>query len=169
MKINIFIKSFAKKIIKIQILNTLLRKLLNSSYIYSIVPKTIIERIPVSGIVCVKTPNSKEVYFKVDGNDTIANRLYWKGIDGFEVETILLYIKLLKFADTVLDIGANTGIYALIAAIDNPVRKVYAFEPVPRVLEHLKRNVKLNNVDNLQINSIAISNMMVRSHCIFLR
>lgn len=69
----------------------------------------------------------------------------------------LLYIKLLKFVDTVLYIGANTEIYTLIAATDNPDRKVYAFEPVPRVFSHFKRNIELNKVDNLQINYIAIS------------
>jgi FkbM family methyltransferase len=64
----------------------------------------------------------------------------------------------LKYSDTVFDIGANTGIYALIAAIDNSHRMVYAFEPVPRIVDYLKENVKINKLHNLQINSSAITN-----------
>jgi precorrin-6B methylase 2 len=60
------------------------------------------------------------------------SRLYWNGVNGFEKETISLFMKLLKFTDTVLDIGANTGAYALIAATDNVHRKVYAFEQYPK-------------------------------------
>lgn len=84
--------------------------------------------------------------------------MYWKGIDGFEGDTLQLFIKLLKFADTVLDIGANIGIYALIAATDNPNRKVYAFEPVPRTVKRLERNIELNKVENLQVECSAITN-----------
>jgi len=35
---------------------------------------------------------------------------------------------------------------------------VYAFEPVPRIVDHLKKNVKINKLHNLQINSSAITN-----------
>lgn len=61
MKTKPFVKSFVKEIIKIPILNTLVRKLLNLRYTYPIVPKTIIEKIPVSGTICVKIPNLNEV------------------------------------------------------------------------------------------------------------
>ena len=37
-------------------------------------------------------------------------------------------------------------------------RKIYAFEPVPRVFEHSKRKVELSKAGILQINPIAISN-----------
>lgn len=158
MKINLVVKTFLKKVIKIEILNVGLRKLLKLNYIYSVIPKTVIERIPVAGKICIQLLNSEKIYFKVDGNDTIVSRLYWKGVEGFEKETISLFMKLLKFTDTVLDIGANTGAYALIAATDNFQRKVYAFEPVPKVFKYLKRNVELNKADNLQINSSAITN-----------
>jgi FkbM family methyltransferase len=158
MEIRFFIIKVFSKIIRIEILNILLRKLLKINYISQVIPKEIREAVPVSGKIDLQLPNSKKLYLKVDGRDTIANRLYWKGIDGFEKDTLLLFINLLKFTDTFLDIGTNTGIYALIAATDNPARKVYAFEPVPRIFRYLKRNVELNKVNNLQINSSAITN-----------
>lgn len=156
MKIRFFIKESIKRIISIKILNALLRRLLKP--FSSIMPNNIINKIPVVGLICLQLPNSKKLYFKTDGNDCIASTLYWRGIDGFESDTIKLYIRLLMYVDTVFDIGANTGIYALIAAIDNPYRKVYAFEPVPRIFDYLKKNVEINKLHNLYIDSSAVTN-----------
>jgi hypothetical protein len=60
MGINLVVKTFLKKVIKIEILNIGLRKLLKLNYIYSVVPKTVIEKIPVSGIICIQLLNSKK-------------------------------------------------------------------------------------------------------------
>jgi len=94
---------------------------------------------------------------RTDGNDSIAHLLYWGGIDSFEGETIRVFLRLLEHTHTFLDVGANTGIYSLIAAVDNPTRRVYAFEPVPRVFECLKRNVALNRVSNLYVDCSAVT------------
>lgn len=158
MKAQFAIKSFLKTIISIKPFNILLRNLLNSSYLSSIISRENIEKIPVVGKFDLQLPNSKRLYLQANGSDTIASRLYWKGINGFEGDTLQLFIKLLRFADTVLDIGANVGIYALIAATDDPSRKVYAFEPVPRTVKCLKRNIELNKANNLQVDCSAITN-----------
>jgi FkbM family methyltransferase len=50
-------------------------------------------------------------------------------------------------SETILDIGANTGIYALVAKAVNPRSKVYAFEPQPMFFKLLQQNVSLNNFD----------------------
>lgn len=158
MKTKLAIKAFSKTIIMIKPFNLLLRNLLNSSYFPSIISRENIEKIPIVGKIDLQLPDSKRVYLQAEGTDRIATRLYWKGINGFEGDTLQLFIKLLKFTDTVLDIGANIGIYALIAATDNPNRKVYAFEPVPRIVKCLKRNIELNKADNLQVECSAITN-----------
>jgi FkbM family methyltransferase len=124
----------------------------------AIMPKGILTRISVYGKICLRLPNSKKVYLLSDGNDYISSLLYWGGIDAFEGNTIKLFIELLNYSDTFFDIGANTGIYSLIAATDNHRRMVYAFEPVPRVVDCLKRNVELNKLHNIQINPYAITN-----------
>jgi FkbM family methyltransferase len=77
----------------------------------------------------------------------IENQLFWKGLDGFEPESLKLWAKLSKNANTILDIGANSGIYTLIAKSENPTSKVFAFECVDRVFEVLKKNISLNNYD----------------------
>jgi FkbM family methyltransferase len=78
----------------------------------------------------------------------IENDFFWVGpTNGFEKESIKLWIKLCEDSDIILDIGANTGIYSLIAKTINPNAKVYAFEPVKRVFAKLKENVALNSFD----------------------
>jgi len=50
-------------------------------------------------------------------------------------------------AEYIFDVGANTGLFSLIAKSLNPTSKVFAFDPVKRVYERLKENVTLNNYD----------------------
>lgn len=161
MKIKFVIKQFIKRIIYIKMLNALLRlsiRVLEKPF-SSIIPENFISSIPVIGLISLQLPNSKKLYIKTEVNDYIVSMLYWKGIgNSFENDTIKLSIKLLKYTDTFFDIGANIGLYALIAAIDNPHRKVYAFEPVPRIFNYLKRNAEINKLHNLQIDSSAITN-----------
>jgi FkbM family methyltransferase len=97
--------------------------------------------------------------FKVSINNTetfkirhygfeIENDLFWAGIkDGWEKVSTDLWIKLCRHSKVILDIGANTGVYSLIAKTVNPSSNVYAFEPVERVFEKLRQNCLLNNFD----------------------
>jgi len=48
----------------------------------------------------------------------------------------------------VLDIGANTGIYSLLACAANSESRVIAFEPVPRIHRRLTENIRLNGWDS---------------------
>ncbi len=50
-------------------------------------------------------------------------------------------------SDVIFDIGANTGVYSLIAKSLNPESQVYAFEPVRRVFEKLESSNRLNDYD----------------------
>lgn len=78
----------------------------------------------------------------------LENEIFWSGIPGeWEKVSMSLWIDLCKISNSIMDIGANTGIYALIAKMINPSAKIYAFEPVKRVYDKLKMNVKLNEYD----------------------
>jgi ribosomal protein L11 methylase PrmA len=67
--------------------------------------------------------------------------------DGWEKVSTGLWIKLCRESEVIIDIGANTGVYSLIAKTVNPGAKVFAFEPVERVFEKLQGNCRLNNYD----------------------
>jgi len=78
----------------------------------------------------------------------IENEIFWQGLkSGWEKVSLQLWTKLCKTHHCILDIGANTGVYALIAKTVHPEAKVFAFEPVQRVFEKLQRNIYLNQFD----------------------
>lgn len=61
---------------------------------------------------------------------------------------------------TFLDVGANQGLYSLIAARNENCVQVHAFEPVPMTFEMLEKNVALNNLQHrITLTPAAISNI----------
>ena len=65
-----------------------------------------------------------------------------------------------KNGDNVVDLGANIGYFTLILAkLVGPTGKVFAFEPDPRNLALLKKNVEYNNYKNVIIVPKAVSNV----------
>lgn len=78
----------------------------------------------------------------------LENEIFWRGLrNGWEKVSMNLWIELCGRSPVILDIGANTGIYSLVAKTTNAASKVYAFEPVKRVFEKLKDNISLNGYD----------------------
>lgn len=55
------------------------------------------------------------------------------------------------------DVGANVGFYTLLASTLVGSGKVFAFEPVPRNLSYLRRHLVLNNVMNVEVLPLAVS------------
>lgn len=115
---------------------------------------------PAVGRLEFKLSDGKRFYMESDGYDSIINMLYWNGLDSFEGETIPLFIKLVSRSRSmnIIDIGANTGLYAITAAIENPSAKVYAFEPHPGIFKYLKNNIKTNSLDNITAEQSALTN-----------
>jgi FkbM family methyltransferase len=88
----------------------------------------------------------------------LENNLFWNGLEnGWEKRSIMLWKTLCEKSFVIFDIGANTGVYSLLAKAVQPDAKVYAFEPVKRVYEKLNNNIRLNNYDILATEK-AISN-----------
>ncbi len=69
-----------------------------------------------------------------------------------------LWISLCKQAEYIVDIGANSGVYALVAKSINPNAKVFAFEPQPMFYKRLLKNVEINNF-NIACYNYAISDV----------
>lgn len=110
-------------------------------------PESIYKHLHFHGIITIDVCNARQ--FKMYHHGTSEeNELFWGGIEnGWEKTSIKIWKKLCVEATTVFDIGANTGLYSLITKSLNQKAKVVAFEPVPKVLEYLKYNVKLNRYD----------------------
>src|SRR5215203_3644209 len=78
----------------------------------------------------------------------LENEIFWMGLKGgWEKKSVSVWTQLVKNADVIVDVGANTGIYSLIAKSLNPQGRVFAFEPIHRVYEKLVQNNLLNNYD----------------------
>ncbi len=77
----------------------------------------------------------------------VENELFWGGVEnGWEKESLVLWVKLSKIHNHVLDIGANTGIFSIITKTINPKAEVIAFEPMPKIYEKLMYNLNLNKL-----------------------
>jgi FkbM family methyltransferase len=65
-------------------------------------------------------------------------------------------IELIKLGgDVFIDIGANVGFFTIIAA--HKFNSVLSFEPTPISLIHLRNNIKLNKIRNIEIFEYALS------------
>jgi FkbM family methyltransferase len=62
------------------------------------------------------------------------------------------------------DVGANVGIYSLLASMLVGTGKVFAFEPVPRNIGFLNEHLRLNRVTNVEVLPVAISDTVGVAH-----
>jgi FkbM family methyltransferase len=87
----------------------------------------------------------------------------------WEPNYMSLFNKLLKVGDTVLDIGANHGIYALHAALAvGPSGRVHAFEPNPRLARLVDFSLKLNGFGSFAtLHPVGVSDRMGSARLIF--
>lgn len=73
------------------------------------------------------------------------NVILEKGIYGdWEKESLKIWSHLSKIANVIIDIGANTGIFSMLAQNNNPNAKVIAIEPVDINFEVLSKNISQN-------------------------
>jgi FkbM family methyltransferase len=129
-------------------------------------PDSLMNRLPFLGRICVQGPDNLRVRFHTYGRcgkDRIAIKLARRGLWGYEGETIRMFLALVKEARTVIDVGANTGLFALLAAKTKPSCRVWAFEPVPFIFDMLRENVRLNQLDNLEAIPQAVSDFVGES------
>ena len=84
----------------------------------------------------------------------IQRRLYFWG--GYEEESCAHWIRLARESKIIFDIGANVGLYSLLAARANPQSEIYAFEPTPEVAAILSGNIELNRVQNISVEPMAV-------------
>ncbi len=81
---------------------------------------------------------------------------YWLG--NYELDKQKLFLKIVKQGDVVFDIGAHVGFYTLLASeLVGQKGKVFAFEPLPRNIEYLKKHIKINICKNVNIIKAAVS------------
>ena len=122
------------------------------------IPMFFAKHLHFKGVVKVPLGNGKSFKMQSHGH-TIENKLYWYGKHGHEPESFIPWLAAATQANVVLDIGANTAMYSLGAAAQNPGAQVFAFEPLPRVASLARHNVSLNQGFDIKICEMAVSDV----------
>lgn len=122
------------------------------------VPERIYRHLSFNGVFKVKVDKNHSFKLRHYGF-VLENEIFWEGLTGhWEKESLELWIKLCRQSNIIFDIGANTGVYSLVAKSLNPGAQVYAFEPVNTIFTKLEANARLNNLD-IHCHEMGLSNM----------
>lgn len=90
-------------------------------------------------------------------SDWIQQNLYF--LNEYEEKEIRFLEKFLQKGDTFIDVGANIGLFSLVASKQiGETGKVFAFEPIQKNFNHLIQHIQLNNLTNIQYEKLAVSN-----------
>lgn len=111
---------------------------------------------PVVGTVPVALPDGERIVLTTDGSDRLAWYFWWGGFDAYEPETARLFRVLARRCAVILDVGAYSGYFSLLAAQGNAEASVFAFEPVPRSHRALMRNAAINGALNIVPQLLAV-------------
>ena len=79
----------------------------------------------------------------------------WLG--SYEAGKVQQFASVIREDMVIYDIGANVGYYTLIAARKAKMGVVYAFEPLPRNVEFLRKHLAINKISNAHIFDLAIA------------
>jgi len=111
--------------------------------------------VPYRGLVEVQlTPVHS--FRTISSGNHIENALYWEGTYVHEVVSMRMWIERARDSKVVLDVGANSGVFALAAAAMGATQ-VHAFEPLPRIYDILRENFATNSFTSLNAWQYAIS------------
>jgi FkbM family methyltransferase len=84
------------------------------------------------------------------------SKLIYEG--NFELDEISFVNNTLKDGDVFIDIGSNIGLFSLIASnLVGRNGKVISFEPSPKTFKRLEENIELNELQNVKLNNIGLS------------
>ncbi|QDU66766.1 FkbM family methyltransferase [Engelhardtia mirabilis] len=102
--------------------------------------------------------SGRAVKLRADTWET-ANFVLHNSTDGrldYEPEETSLFRSQLPGVDTFFDVGGHIGYYGLLAAADNPGRRVVAFEILEDFADEIERHAKNNRLDNVTVERAAI-------------
>lgn len=112
---------------------------------------------PVNGEFRIQIGDHQHILFTTNYTCYLSRLLFWQGMKGFEYNSVILFLELLREAKVFMDIGANVGYYSLLAAAQNKNVRVIAFEPLPDAITFFKKNIALNGFTNIEVEPLALA------------
>ena len=116
----------------------------------------LINKWPTSGVLNCQFEQFNFKYFN-ECDDGIIHFFYYN-LPYNERADLHLFLKLAESSTTIIDIGANTGLYSVLANKANPNAVIYSFEPNKTNFDRLNFNLELNNASNVRSHQFAIGN-----------
>lgn len=102
----------------------------------------------------VTTLRFNNLKMRCDLSQFIQRELFFFG--AYEVDECRLWIDKARHASCIFDVGANVGLYSLLAASENVRATIHAFEPTPILSDAIDTNVRLNGLSNVINNRLAV-------------
>ena len=90
-----------------------------------------------------------DLRFYCEMKDHVTSRIFWRG--HYSWDQIKLLKGLLRPEMVFMDIGANCGEFTVLAAKYLTQGQVIAFEPLPRHIARMRRNIELNGFKNVTV------------------
>ena len=109
---------------------------------------------PYRGFVDIAVPGVPGFAMFTNNDCTVCRDVMWEG--GYEALALRLWASLARQASVAFDVGANTGVYSIAAALANPGIKVASFEPLPVAFHRLAMNIDVNGVTNVHLHAFAL-------------
>jgi len=91
-------------------------------------------------------------------SDHIESQIFWQGVQEGDRGEVKLLKKLLMPHYVFIDVGANVGVFSMMAAKRLRSGQVHAFEPIGLHIKRFQRNILVNGFTNIALNHIALSN-----------
>jgi FkbM family methyltransferase len=90
------------------------------------------------------------------GDDRIVDMLHYAQAEYGEYLDLKVFLDFARRATTILDIGAHTGLYSILAAKACPTGRILAFEPYAVNADRLRYNLALNRAINVEVREVAV-------------
>lgn len=110
------------------------------------------------GLGPVQTVYDGSVRIWVSLSDHIESQIFWQGVQAADRGEVALLKSILRPDHVFFDVGANIGVFTLLAAKRLDRGCVHAFEPSGAHLTKLRDNLNLNRFQNVIVNAYGLSN-----------
>ena len=122
------------------------RKTLRSLRDRGLVPDRVARSLALRGEIPISLPWAPPFLMCSGPRNALVRALYFSPRQGDEPETLAVFVDLIGNARVFVDVGANQGLFTLVATAINPEVRVHAFEPNPSVNGLLRANIAANRL-----------------------
>lgn len=113
-------------------------------------------RLHPSGKVNIRTNSGQSINLFTNQTDFVAFCVFWDGL--YSYEYLDIFEKVISKCEGFIDVGANAGLFSLLAATSNSRVKVIAIDPSLATSYYVPKNIAANDFkERIQFYNIALS------------